>query len=119
MDCTVHGILQARIREWVMIPSLGDLPNQGIEPRSPALQADSLLAELPGKTLNTARSFSKHCFIKQNIQLCRCFDYNSLGWEDPFQVGKGNPLGYSCLGNPMDRGIYWAIQSMESQKSRS
>ena len=25
-------------------PSLGDLPNPGIEPRSPALQADSLLS---------------------------------------------------------------------------
>ena len=27
----------------------GDLPNPGIEPRSPALQADSLLAEPQGK----------------------------------------------------------------------
>ena len=30
-------------------PSAGDLPNPGIEPRSPALQADSLPAEPPGK----------------------------------------------------------------------
>ena len=30
-------------------PSPGDLPNQGIEPRSPALQADSLPTELSGK----------------------------------------------------------------------
>ena len=30
-------------------PSPGDLPNPGIEPRSPALQADSLPTELPGK----------------------------------------------------------------------
>ena len=30
-------------------PSPGDLPKPGIEPRSPALQADSLPAELPGK----------------------------------------------------------------------
>ena len=30
-------------------PSPGDLPNPGIEPRSPALQADSLPAELQGK----------------------------------------------------------------------
>ena len=30
-------------------PSPGDLPNQGIKPRSPALQADSLLSEPPGK----------------------------------------------------------------------
>ena len=21
--------------------------------------------------------------------------------------GKGNPLSYSCLGNPMDRGAWW------------
>ena len=30
-------------------PSPGDLPDPGIEPRSPALQADALLSELPGK----------------------------------------------------------------------
>ena len=30
-------------------PSPGDLPNPGIEPRSPTLQADSLPAEPPGK----------------------------------------------------------------------
>ena len=44
------GILQARIMEWVAMPfPLGDLPNPGIEPRSPALQADSLPSEPPGK----------------------------------------------------------------------
>ena len=38
MDYTVHGILQARILEWVEpFPSPGDLPNPGIEPRSPTL----------------------------------------------------------------------------------
>ena len=31
-------------------PSPGDLPDPGIEPRSPALQADALLSELPGKS---------------------------------------------------------------------
>ena len=30
-------------------PSSGDLPDPGIEPRSPALQADSLPSESPGK----------------------------------------------------------------------
>ena len=30
-------------------PPPGDLPNPGIEPRSPALQADSLPTEPPGK----------------------------------------------------------------------
>ena len=34
-------------------PSPGDLPNPGIEHRSPALQVDSLPAEPPGKPKNT------------------------------------------------------------------
>ena len=34
-------------------PSPGDLPNPGIKPRSPTLQADSLPAEPPGKPKNT------------------------------------------------------------------
>ena len=41
----MHGILQARILERLPFPSPGGLPNQGIEPRSPALQADSLPSE--------------------------------------------------------------------------
>jgi len=45
---SVFGILQTRILEWVAIPSLGDLPNPGIEPRSPTLQVDSLLPEPSG-----------------------------------------------------------------------
>ena len=32
----------------------------------------------------------------------------SLGQEDPPGEGNGNPLQYSCLGNPMDRGAWWA-----------
>ena len=34
-------------------PPPGDLPNPGLEPRSPALRADSLLSELSGKPKNT------------------------------------------------------------------
>ena len=29
--------------------------------------------------------------------------------------GDGNPLQYSCLENSMDRGAWWATQSMGSQ----
>ena len=34
----------------VPFPSPGDLPNPGIEPGSPALEADALTSEPPGKT---------------------------------------------------------------------
>ena len=49
---SVHGILQARILEWVAMPLLGELPIPGVEPASPllpALKADSLPTESPGK----------------------------------------------------------------------
>ena len=32
----------------------------------------------------------------------------SLGQEDPPEKGNGNVLQYSCLGNPVDRGAWWA-----------
>ena len=32
----------------------------------------------------------------------------SLGQEDSPGEGNGNPLQYSCLENPMDRGAWWA-----------
>ena len=38
------------------IPSPGDLPDPGIEPGSPALQADSLPAEPPGKPNQKAQA---------------------------------------------------------------
>ena len=35
MDYTIHGILQARILEWVAVPFSRGSANSGIEPRSP------------------------------------------------------------------------------------
>ena len=52
-----YGILQARILERVAFPSPGDLPNPGIEPRSPTLQVDSLPAEPPGKPSGDGKTF--------------------------------------------------------------
>ena len=38
----VHGILQARIWEWVAFPFSRGSFNPGMKPKSPALQADAL-----------------------------------------------------------------------------
>ena len=48
---TIQFMEYFRAEYWTgsPFPSPGDLPNPGIEPRSPTLQADSLLAEPPGK----------------------------------------------------------------------
>ena len=48
-DSSVHGNLRARIWSGLPCPPPGDLPNPGMESRSPALQVDSLLSEPPGK----------------------------------------------------------------------
>ena len=47
----------SRQEDWSGLPSPSpeDLPHPGVEPRSPALQADSLLSEPPGKPLFTLR----------------------------------------------------------------
>ena len=53
-------------------PSPGDLPNSGIEPGSPALQADALSSEPPGKPafsnsgLNIWK-FSVHKLLKPDL----------------------------------------------------
>ena len=60
-------------------PPPGDLPNPGIEPRSPTLQEDPLLSEPPGKY----------------IEVC-------------IHIYNGTPLQHSCLENPTDRGAWWA-----------
>ena len=54
MDCIAYQALQSmefsRQEYWSGLPFLspGNLPNPGIEPRSPALQADALPSEPPG-----------------------------------------------------------------------
>ena len=52
---TVQSLEFSRSEYWSgwPFPSPGDLPNPGIKPWSPTLQADSLLSEPPGKPKNT------------------------------------------------------------------
>jgi len=66
-------------------PSPGDFPNLGIEPGSPTLQADSLLHVSSSGDMGSIPEL-----------------------ERSPEGGNGNPLQYSCLKNPMDRGAWWA-----------
>ena len=50
---TVRGISRPQYWSGQPFPSPGDLPDPGIEPRSPTLQVDSLPAEPQGKPKNT------------------------------------------------------------------
>ena len=66
-DCSlpgssIHGISQARMLEWGPVPSPGDLPDLGIELRSPTLQADSSPSEPPGNPSSRDDVFFPHFF---------------------------------------------------------
>ena len=89
MDCSRQGPLPVELSRqeyWsgLPYPPPGDLPNLGIEPGSPSLEADVLTSEPPGKPL-----YSIHTAL--------------LSGE-----GNGTPLQYSWLENPMDGGAWKA-----------
>ena len=72
-------------------PPPGDLPNPGIEPRSPALQADSLPAEPPGKPKNTGMgglSVLQRIFLtqesNQGLLYCRWILYQLTSQASPY-----------------------------------
>ena len=96
-------------------PSPGDLPDPGMEPGSPALQADSLPSELPGKPLQYKIKIKKKIpFTNPSGSVSKESDYNA---GDPGLIpgsgrssgeGNGNPPQYSYLENSMDRGVWQA-----------
>ena len=66
MYYTVHGILQAKILEWVAYP----FSRGSSQPRFPTVQVDSLLAEPLGKPKNTGMdslSLLQGIFLKQEL----------------------------------------------------
>ena len=44
----------------------------------------------------------------KNLPAMQETQVRSPGWEDCGEE-NGNPLQYSCLENPLDRGAWWAI----------
>ena len=71
-------------------PSPGDLPNPGIKPRSPALQADSLQSEPAGKPLliKTNHVCKPRCNI-WNIDSTPDENKGKLTLQRGFHSGKG------------------------------
>ena len=126
VDCAVlswadslrpHGLYPARLlcpeelsrQEYWSFPSPGHLPNQGIQPRSPALQADSLLSELPRKPKNTgvgSLSLLQRNFLTQEL------DWGLLpcGWT----LGQLSYEGSPC---PLHTAPLWVPEHVGSAPS--
>ena len=61
---SVNGVFQARVLEWVALSFSRFFPDPGIEPGSPALRADALPSEPPGKlALRVAYPLGKTIFV--------------------------------------------------------
>ena len=86
-------------------PPPGDPPTLGTESISlayPALAGKFFTIVPPGKPLLTGSSDSEE-------SACNVGDLGSIpGLGRSTGEGNGNPLQYSCLQNPMDRGSWWA-----------
>ena len=75
VDCnllgfSVHGILQQEYWSGLPFPSPGDLPDPGIEPGSPALEADALTSEPPGSTRAQLGLVTAHLIIQDWKSSC-------------------------------------------------
>ena len=84
-------------------PSPGDLPNPGIEPRSPALQMDSLPAEPQGKPFSTNSAWFNIMFLSPCIVRTSRIHYHTQG----FLINIFNEAFIS-------QGILWSNSSYES-----
>ena len=53
--------------------------------------------------------FAEPCWLSGEESSCNTGDVGLIpGWGRFSGEGNSNPLQYSCLGNPMDRGAWWA-----------
>ena len=69
----LSSITTVRLLERAVVPFPGDLPNPGIKPRSPALQADSFISW-------ATREAQRICFQSgSSLQLCKPMDYDPPG----------------------------------------
>ena len=83
---TIQSIEFSRPEYWrgQAFPSPGDLPNPGIKPRSPTLQADSLPAEPPGKPKNQERLTQIHLHSSRRqmgARSCCWYQSSSSSWS--------------------------------------
>ena len=62
------GFSRQEYWSWLLSHPSGDLPNPGIKSKSPALQADSLPSESPGKPKNNGEG---NLSLLQGISLCQ------------------------------------------------
>ena len=91
------GFCRQEYKSGLPFPSAGDLPNPGIEPLSPGLQADSLPAEPSGKSVRRWEVLLKIGWEVWRVpagQSCHVWesDFDGAGWRVLRILNTGNSL---------------------------
>ena len=92
-------------RSGLTCPPPGDLPNPGTEPRSPALQADSLLSEPPGRHYVTHKKQALEPYGRESEQtpgdgegqgsLARCSPWGCKELDTTKRLNNGSKCSYT------------------------
>ena len=127
MDCSlpgssVHGIFQKRVLEWVAIafskkkkksdtcslfPPFGDpWPSFLLASQHAFL---SSIHPFLGSSILKNEDFPDGAVVKNPSAMQETQRYRFSFWVRKIpEVGNGSTIQYSCLGNPTDRGAWWA-----------
>ena len=95
---SVHGILQARILEWIAIPFFKDLRCPEFKPGSPALQADSLPFELQGRHYPIS-SVQLSSVTQSYPTVCNPMDCRTIGFLVHHQLPRFTQTHVHCVGD--------------------
>ena len=91
----------SRQENWsgLPFPCPGDLPDPGVEPGSPTLQADALQSELPGKPISQNSRAGIWAAAAKSLQscptLCDAMDGSPPGFPRPWD-SPGKNTGMGC-----------------------
>ena len=80
-----YGFSRQEYWSGLPFPSPGDLPNPGIKPRSPALQADALSFEPPGKSTQPSQQPGQQNPFKTLVDI-----FFQLVWHPSMAVKNGS-----------------------------
>ena len=105
----------SRPEYWSGLPFLssGNLPNSGIEPRSPAMHADSLLSKPPGKPRNW--KLPAECYLGREFMGFVTFSRSSMTQESwKTQAGSTGQVAVGCSSGR----VAWTLCPMPSPRTR-
>ena len=110
--CSVHEILQARILEWVAMPSSrgSSWPNDWTHVSCISCIADRFFTTEPPRCSTCTLLYTQLGFPSGSaVENLPAMEEGSIAGSgrSPGE-GNGNPLQYSCLENLMDRGAWQA-----------